>query len=133
MTTIRWISQVSETCCKEHFNQDPDELFIWYELIKTYFFDDAVHIPNNSLVYFSFITVWWFQRSHQRSRWREKTKVFSWRSRKRCCFRNQLEKSSKANNEGNTPRKLQRKRSDSTCNISWTNCCCYSILFSIQK
>ena len=39
----------------------------------------------------------------------------------RCSFRSQLEKSSKANNEGTTPTKLQTKRSDSTCNISWNN------------
>ena len=32
---------------------------------------------------------------------------FSRRSRERCSFESQLEKSSKANNEGTTPRKLQ--------------------------
>ena len=31
--------------------------------------------------YFSFIQVLWFQRSHQRSRWRNKMEFFSWHSR----------------------------------------------------
>ena len=48
-------------------------------------------------------------------------------------FKSQLEKSSKANNEGTTPRKLQTKGSDSTCNISWNNCCCCSISFPDKK
>ena len=47
--------------------------------------------------------------------------------------RYQLEKNSKANNEGTTPRKLQTKRSDSTYNISWDNCCCYSILMNSDE
>ena len=47
--------------------------------------------------------------------------------------RYQLEKNSKANNEGTTPRKLQTKRSDSTYNISWDNCCCYSVLMNSDE
>ena len=43
----------------KHFNQDPDELFIWYELRKIYVFYDAVHlvknIRNNLLNYKRFI------------------------------------------------------------------------------
>ena len=43
----------------QHFNQDPDELFIWYELRKIYLFYDAVHlmknIRNNLLNYKRFI------------------------------------------------------------------------------
>ena len=31
----------------QHFNQDPDELFIWYELRKIYLFYDAVHLMKN--------------------------------------------------------------------------------------
>ena len=47
--------------------------------------------------------------------------------------RYQLEKNSKANNEGTTPRKLQTKRSDSIYNISWDNCCCYSVLMNSDE
>ena len=43
----------------QHFKQDPDELFIWYELRKIYLFYDAVHlvknIRNNLLNYKRFI------------------------------------------------------------------------------
>ena len=43
----------------QHFNQDPEELFIWYELRKIYLFYDAVHlaknIRNNLLNYKRFI------------------------------------------------------------------------------
>ena len=43
----------------QHFNQDPDELSIWYELRKVYFFYDTVHlmknIRNNLLNYKRFI------------------------------------------------------------------------------
>ena len=31
----------------QHFNQDPNELFIWYELRKIYLFYDAVHLVRN--------------------------------------------------------------------------------------
>ena len=31
----------------QHFNQDLDELFIWYELKKIYLFYDAVHLVKN--------------------------------------------------------------------------------------
>ena len=31
----------------QYINQDPDELFIWYELRKTYLFYDAVHLMKN--------------------------------------------------------------------------------------
>ena len=73
----------------QHFNQDPDDLFIWYELRKIYLFYNVVHlvknVRNNLLNYkwffFSFIQFYWFQRSHQRSRWRNKIDIFWWRSR----------------------------------------------------
>ena len=43
----------------QHFNQDPDELFIWFELRKIYLFYDAAHlvknIRNNLLNYKRFI------------------------------------------------------------------------------
>ena len=31
----------------QHFNQDLDELFIWYKLKKIYLFYDAVHLVKN--------------------------------------------------------------------------------------
>ena len=47
-----------------------------------------------------------FQRSHHRSKWRNKMKVFS---RERCSFRTKLEKSSKASNEDTTPQETANK------------------------
>ena len=31
----------------QHFNHDPDEMFIWYELRKIYLFYDAFHLVKN--------------------------------------------------------------------------------------
>ena len=31
----------------QHFNQDPDQLFTWYEFRKIYLFYDAVHLMKN--------------------------------------------------------------------------------------
>ena len=112
----------------QHFNQDLDELFIWYKLKKIYLFYDAVHlvknIRNNLLNY-----KWFIFPSFKFHGFKDPIKVLGgeikWiffmrftRLRERCSFRSQPEKSSKANKESTTPRKLQTKRSDSTCNIS---------------
>ena len=44
----------------QHFSQDPDKLFLWYNLRKIYLFSDAVHtvknIRNNLLNYKRFIS-----------------------------------------------------------------------------
>ena len=106
----------------QHFNQDPEELFILYELRKIYLFYDAVHlaknIRNNLLNYKWFILPSlkfdgfkdYINVTGGETKWKYSHDV----SRERCSFRRTLEKSSKVNNEGTTPRKLQTKRSNST-------------------
>ena len=35
----------------QHFNQDPDDLFIWYELRKIYLFHNVVHLVKNEIFF----------------------------------------------------------------------------------
>ena len=110
----------------QDFNQDPDELFIWFDRRKIYLFYDAAHlmknIRNNLLNYKRFIFP-----SFKFDGFKDPINVpggeMKWKfffmtfTRKILSFRSQFEKSSKANNEDTTPRKLQTKHSDNTCNI----------------
>ena len=110
----------------QHFNQDPDELFKWYELRNIYLFYDAVHfvksIRSNLLNYKRFIF-----RSFKFDGFKDpinllggeiKWKLFQDVHEKDALLEANLRKAPKLTTKVQTPRKLQTKRSDSTCNIS---------------
>ena len=97
----------------QHFNQDPDQLFTWYEFRKIYLFYDAVHLMKNIRNNLLNNKRFFIFPSFKSDDLKEPIRV-----RERCFFRRQLEKSSKASNKGTTPR-MQTKCFGSTRNTSW--------------